>query len=394
MTPLAGSRAFLLRAVIVAVTAATTGVLAAASRQAPPDETEIAVRIAGTISVSGRNSDDFAMTREQLSLTSGFYQTLNFRAVRLPSGFGGAPSGMFSLLSREDLSGAVPALTGDMELNVGGELSVVTCGRTPRPRALLRQGLPPELTREAAAIMPAVDRGTFYVQGCSVNPDRLLVFYMPPPGLYTIPADGPVRCNDEYTYERELGGGSVFDAALIQDEMTSRVTQDCAAPPGGDADTMVYMGAVSWRALTGGQRLALIRTAAGTDGNPQAADEPHRSMTIDIVMELVSRQPMGGQGDALAAVITASDVNRGATVTASGATSRAPKGSRIVSHEWTFTPHACSVPAQAVQLSGVQASFTATCPMLARLKVSDDRGRTAEDVKLIHVRAPAPSPAP
>jgi len=257
---------------------------------------DVSVQASGAVDVVKRQSGNFSMAVEQWTISSTFSQPTEFRLFRPAQGsfagqLGGAPAALFGIVKsndESDLFDPVPSPLDAVTQTFAGEIKVTGCAtntstltkgmRTPK----LPPGVQLPIPLESLGM---VDKGAFYARACPMSPDQILVFYLPPPGFYNAPAVAPIKCNEDYSYERDERPGVTYDSSLLEESYVAEAKLACpryAAEPGPYA----FVGSASWRELVAGRTFTLEKTYNGLDGQPDQADEPYTRVKVSLKVVL------------------------------------------------------------------------------------------------------------
>lgn len=221
-----------------------------------------------------------------------------------------------------------------------------------------------------AGVAQVANRGTFYFEQCRTQPDKVLVYYLPPVGMFAVPPRGPIECNDEYSYVREAHESAQYDPSLLSKKYQAAAKAECSAGAADIADDMAFLGSVRWNTIKDGTEVRLQKSYFGSDGSLAAAEEPYSDhdlkLTLDIVPgEDIHAEPGGPY-----------TIQRADTVTLDGTQSVPSKNHHITSYEWELTPKGspsgCSGIGRTATMTGATVSFVALCSVDVMLTVKDD----------------------
>lgn len=254
------------------------------------DTIDMSVTVTGSMDYQAYQSASFEMSQEAWRLRSDFTQSTEFTVLRpAPDRIGGAPSAFFSMMREggDDLYQPILSPFDPFTRNFTGEIRVTGCAPTTISVAA---GMPSQITAAGFTVnlpagMDAVDKGTVFVQACSRN-RRMLVFYLPPAGMYNVPETGPLACTPEYAYEQAGGPSAMYDPSLVDGRYAASLEAACPGHPREPSESMAFMGSVDWDEFVTGTTFTFDRTDTGLDGTKGVADEPWRELTVRLRMEL------------------------------------------------------------------------------------------------------------
>ena len=268
----------------------------------PANETlEVSLTLSGSLEAGRRVSDNFLMTEEQWFINSTFTQSSNFRLVREPSGrVGGAPTSLFDAMSAQDsLFEPIVSPFDAVEFKLWGQIAVVTCGGggifahdlssvRKGPAINVPPGLPSTFVPNVnmTDVSSLANRGTFFIRACDKRPDQLLVYYMPPAGLFEVPGAPTVKCNDQYSYERPPAEDAQYQPYLLSAKYRKAVAAEC--PGATPAEGMAFLGSVSWNGLNTGAKPRLEAAYEGEEGVP-SGQEPFHGHTLKLTLDIARR---------------------------------------------------------------------------------------------------------
>ena len=262
--------------------------VAAAAPQGGDETLGVAINVTGSIAATRREADGF--TVENWTMTTHFTQSSELTWFRAGPKIGGAPTSLFAAMRAqgEDLFQPIPSPFDPMTHDFSGEVRVTGCTtqRSPLKAGMkVPTGVPVAI--DIGGVAALAEKGMYFVQLCAANPDRVLVFYQPPPGFYSAPSAGPLKCTDDYSYQRDEQSNSVFDSSLVEEKSAAAAARACPghSVSGTDAESMVFVGGASWRALVAGTPVTLTQTLQGSEGD-RTANETSREMTVTLTLAI------------------------------------------------------------------------------------------------------------
>jgi len=254
------------------------------------DTLTLSVQASGSIDVVKRESDNFDMAIEDWTIAMTFSQPTQFTMIRKAGKIGGAPAGLFQMIvaSGESLFQPIPSPFDAITQNLTGQIKVSKCVSRTFP---LSKGMKTPKAAQGIVSIPLeslgmVDKGTLFVQGCSTNPDKVLVFYLPPPGFYNAPKRGPIKCNEDYTYEQDESPGVLYDSSLLEASYATESKAACESYRAENTESLAFVGSASWRGLAGGATVTLQKSYTGTDGQQANMSEPFSKITLSLTVVL------------------------------------------------------------------------------------------------------------
>jgi hypothetical protein len=256
--------------------------LVGAEAQQSRETVNLSIKVTGVIDAAKREPNDF--TVENWTMKSTFTQSSELTVFREGGKIGGAPAALFGMMRAqgEDLFQPIVSPFDPVTHAFTGEVRVAGCASH---RSALTAGMKPPagVPLDISGAMSLADKGTYLLQLCAANVDRVLVFYEPPPGFYTAPAAGPLRCSDDYSYQRDEASDNVFDASLIQEKSAAAAARACTGHEPNGTESMVYVGSASWRSLLNGELVTFDQSLQGSDGD-KTKNESYREMAVRLTL--------------------------------------------------------------------------------------------------------------
>jgi len=367
----------------------------------PVDEViEATLSLSGRLEAKRRVSDNFSMTVENWVMDSDYTQNADYTLVRETSGrIGGVPTYFFGTMEDRNMLFEPTLSPFDVvEFKLTGSIKVTGCASLTDSLSAHRESgyvpgvnQPMSMPPGVSGSMPNMgfieglaNRGAFYFERCGRQGDKVLVFYLPPPGLFQVPGAGPITCNDEYAYERSAGEAGQYNPYLFTEKYKKAVKSECSSGSASITEDMAFLGSVSWSQLADQEEVRLQRTYQGEEGVP-SGDEPWEYNKLYLTLDINPR------GNIHAEPGGPYPLDRGKTVVLDGSGSVPSKGHRIQSYEWELTPQGtpegCAGIGSSTRMSGATVSFTALCSVKVRLTVKDDGGKEDEGDTEVIVKA-------
>ena len=258
------------------------GTWVAVHAQQPSETLALSIRVTGRIDAARREPSE--LTVENWTMSSTFTQSSELTVFRQGNKIGGAPTMLFATMRAqgEDLFQPIASPLDPVTREFSGEVRVTGCATH---RAPLTAGMktPKGLAIDISGAMGMADKGTYLLQVCKVNPDRVLLYYEPPPGFYTAPAAGPLKCSDDYSYQRDEQSNALYDSSLIETKSAAAAARACDGHDSSGAESMVFVGSTSWRALLNGEPVTFEQTLQGSDGE-KTGNESYREMLVKLTV--------------------------------------------------------------------------------------------------------------
>lgn len=340
---------------------------------------DVSLSLTGTLKSKIRDSGNYSMYIQNWTIESEFTQSSEYTLIREASGrIGGVPTFLYGAMeSRNALFEPTVSPLDPVTYSLRGNLKVTGCvslndrlSSGSHTNVQLPPGLPPGISSQVnmGGVAQMANRGTFFFEGCRTDPEKVLIFYIPPEGLFGVPGAGPFPdC-----YEREATESGQYRPYLLKNQYKAAVQAECSGGSSVITEDMAFIGSVTWEDLKQQTSAHLQKHYFGSEGN-MAEQETYEDHDLTLALDLNPGQIHAEPGGPYT-------LPRADTVTLDGTHSVPSKGHHITSWEWQLTPEGtpagCNGIGSAATMTGNTVSFVALCSVKVKLTVKDDAGKT------------------